>query len=157
MGEDDCIPSCNEVSYKIAATTTAKFPGTGTGIETGTDADFTRAARNLLSNLTKNLNHRYKKYISMTKIFWLFYELFFFFLEIGTIWLWSMFSFLKTLFSSTNEMNCMHLKISFVSFINSYIHKSKHSFIYFFTLLLQQTLVVVLACVLGWVLSQLLS
>ena len=117
MGEDDCIPSCNEVSYKITATTTAKFPGTGTGIETGTDADFTRAARNLLSNLTKNLNHRYKKYFFMTKMFWLFPKLFFF-LQIGTIWLWSMFSFQKTLFSSTNEMNCMHLKISFVSFGN---------------------------------------
>ena len=69
MGEDDCIPSCNEVSYKITATSTAKFPGTGAGIETGTDADFTRAARNLLSNLTKNLNHRYKKYGCMTKMF----------------------------------------------------------------------------------------
>lgn len=79
-----------------------------------------------------------------------------FFLQIGTIWLWSMFSFLKTLFSSTNEMNCMHLKISFVSFINNYITQNIHSFI-FFTLLLQQTLVAVLACVLGWVLSQLLS
>jgi hypothetical protein len=78
LGEDDCIPSCNEVSYKITATTTAKFPGTGTGIETGTDADFTRAARNLLSNLTKNLNHRYKKYTFMTKYFDYFYELFFF-------------------------------------------------------------------------------
>ena len=58
LGEDDCIPSCNEVSYKITATTTAKFPGTQI-----TDGDFTRAARNLLSNLTKNLNDRYKKYV----------------------------------------------------------------------------------------------
>ena len=79
-----------------------------------------------------------------------------FFLQIGTIWLWSMFSFQKTLFSSTNEMNCMHLKISFVSFINNYINQNIHLSI-FFTLLLQQTLVAVLACVLGWVLSQLLS
>ena len=156
MGEDDCIPSCNEVSYKITATTTAKFPGTGTGIETGTDADFTRAARNLLSNLTKNLNHRYKKYFCITKMFWLYLLNCVFFLQIGTIWLWSMFSFQKTLFSSTNEMNCMHLKISFVSFINNYINQNIYLSI-FFTLLLQQTLVAVLACVLGWVLSQLLS
>ena len=86
-----------------------------------------------------------KSIFLMTKMFWLFPKLVFF-LQIGTIWLWSMFSFQKTLFSSTNEMNCMHLKISFVSFIDNYTNQNIFSFI-LFTLLLQQTLVAVLACV----------
>ena len=59
-GENDCIPSCNEVAYKITSTTSAKFPGTE--VTSAGYSKFTTAAENLVSDLTKNLNDNYKKY-----------------------------------------------------------------------------------------------